>query len=193
MDSTRPNKRKILNFAVNRKMQIYMVGRIALILLVSLLVSSMAYYFFADWEITSSFSLFHITARNFLDFLLPVIIGSFCVSLMIGTTASLFFPKKIAGGLYGIERDVQQIANGDLTATITLRRGDNVGSLPRDIKLLVGGFRRRIIAIQNGLGRAEDVFSAHGLLTPRERLEELEDIYDRMQQEIQNLKVTESS
>jgi methyl-accepting chemotaxis protein len=193
MDSIRPNKRKILNFAVNRKMQIYMVGRIALILLVSLLVSSLAYYFFADREITSSFSLFHITARNFLDFLLPVIIGSFCVSLMIGTTASLFFPKKIAGGLYGIERDVQQIANGDLTATITLRHGDKVGSLARDINLLVDGFRRRIITIQKGLGRAEDVFSAHGLLTPRERLEELEDIYDRMQKEIQNLKVTESS
>ena len=193
MALTRASNRKILNFAVNRKMQIYMVGRIALILLVSLLISSVIYYFFADREITSSFSLFHIKARNFLDFLLPVIIGSFCVSLMIGATASLFFPKRIAGGLYGIERDVQQIATGDLTATITLRRGDKVGSLARDINQLVDGFGRRIIAIQNGLGRAEGIFSAHGNLTPNERLEELEAIYERIQKEIYTLKVTDHS
>jgi len=184
-------KRKLLNLSVNRDMQFHMIAKIALILMASLLISSASYYFLANQEINSSFRLFHVQARTFLDFLLPVIIGSFLVSLVIGTAASLFFPKSVAGGLYRIEQEVQKVTKGDLTVNIKLRKGDEVESLAGQINQLVDGFRREIAGIRSSLDRAEDLLSPETGLSSAERLEGLREIHGLMLGEIAKLKVTE--
>jgi methyl-accepting chemotaxis protein len=148
------HKRKVLNLAVNRTMQLRMIGRIGMILFVSLVVSSTIYFFFANREITASFQMFHIHARNFLDFLLPVVIVSFVLSLAIGGVATLFFPGSIAGGLYGIERDIRRVADGDLTVRIKLRKGDAVHGLATEINRMLDGLQGRLQAIHDGLEEA---------------------------------------
>ena len=156
MDAERTHKRKLLNFSVKREMQFRMIGRIVLLLFVSLLLSSLIYYFFADREVTSSFKLFHVKARNFLDFLLPAVIGSFLVSLVVGVIGSLFFPKPIAGGVYRIEQDLQKVvAQGDLTLQVKLREGDQVVSLAAEVNALLQDQRERIGRLDKSLERLE--------------------------------------
>jgi methyl-accepting chemotaxis protein len=154
MSTVNFQKRRALNLSVNRTLQLHMIRRIAMILLLSLLASSAVYYFFADREITTSYQLFHVHARNFLEFLLPVVIGAFVLSLVVGGVITLFFPHRIAGGLYGIEREVRRMADGDLTARIALRKKDAVHGLAVEVNRMVDGLHTRLQAVQIGLDEA---------------------------------------
>lgn len=92
--------------------------------------------------------MFHVKARNFLDFLLPVVISSFLISLVVGVIGSLFFPKPIAGGIYRIEQDLQRVIDqGDLTIQITLRNGDQVSTLAEQINSLLSDFRGKFAKV----------------------------------------------
>lgn len=138
-------KRKLLNFSIKRDMQFRMIGRIFLLLFISLLLSSLIFYFFSHQEIGGSFQMFHVKARNFLDFLLPAVIGSFFISLLIGAIGSLFFPKPIVGGIYRIEQDLKKVREqGDLTLQIKLREGDQVSSLGAEVNAMLRDLQNRV-------------------------------------------------
>lgn len=190
MSQERAYKRKVLNLSVNRAMQLRMIGKMSSIILVSLLISSGFYYHFANQEITASFQLFHVKARNFLDFLLPVVGISFCVSLVVGTIASLFFPKNVAGPLYRIEEDVRRMAGGDLSVRIRLRDGDEGAAVAGQINQLVDLFQQTVIDVQNILHKAREIDDAAAETTQDERQEELRALYERIGQKIKRLQVT---
>jgi len=168
-------KRKLLNLSIHSAMQWRMIARISSILFICLLLSSAVYYHFANVEITSSFKLFHIKARSFLDMLLPTVAYSFVFSLVVGFIASLFFPKNYAGSVYRIEQDLKQIREGDLCKQITLRKGDEVTELAREINTLVSQFHDQVLSIRatlehlpaQGSGGPDDSLEKH-----RERMEE---------------------
>jgi methyl-accepting chemotaxis protein len=183
------NKRRALNLSVNRAMQLRMIGKISCILLVSLLISSGVYYYYANQEISASFRLFHVRARNFLDFLFPVVGISFAVSVLVGTIASLFFPKNVAGPLYRIEQDLRRMAEGDLSIRINLRNGDEGGSVAGHINQLVGLFRETIISVQDSLQSFREICGTGAEMSPEERLEELRVIHDRIDKKINKFKV----
>jgi len=178
------HKRRVVNLSINRAMQLRMIGRIGLIVCVSLLVSSAIYFFFSDREITASFQLFHIHARNFLDLLLPVVVISFVVSLVIGGVATLFFPGSVAGGLYGIEREMCKVADGDLTVRIALRKGDAVHGLAAEINRMVDGLHTRLQAVQTGLDEAERIC---GSAAPS--AEELRRVLAKIRAEVHSLRL----
>lgn len=189
MSQQRPYKRRLLNLGVNREMQLRMIGKITCILFVSLLISSAVYFFFANQEITSSFKLFHIKARNFLDYLLPVVVSSFFISLIVGVFASLFFPKSLAGGLYRIEREVEQVIKGDLTVKITLRRGDESADLAAKINEMIHEFRKEMTSIQSAMDVAKKICFSETEMTPEVRIEELKKIHTRIISNISKLKL----
>lgn len=184
MSAAGRHKRRVLNLSINRAMQLGMIGRIGLIVLVSLLVSSAIYFFFSNREITASFQLFHIHARNFLDLLLPVVIISFVVSLVIGGAATLFFPGSIAGGLYGIEREVRKVADGDLTVRIALRKGDAVHGLAAEINRMVDALESKLSAIQQGVAEGQEICDSVA------EAEELGKVFVRIREELRDLKLS---
>lgn len=156
MNSNRTYRRKMLNFSIKREMQFRMIGKIFLLLFVSLLLSNLIFYYFANQEVTSSFQLFHVKALNFLDFLLPVILSSFAISLVVGAFGSLFFPLQIVGGIHRIESDLQKVIDsGDLTLQIKLREDDQVDSLANQINLLLNNLREKVGTISRGLEQVE--------------------------------------
>ncbi|OGR05410.1 MAG: hypothetical protein A2520_04710 [Deltaproteobacteria bacterium RIFOXYD12_FULL_53_23] len=189
MSQNRTYKRKILNFSVNRAMQLRMIGKLTCILLLSLLFSSGVFYYYADRQVTASFLLFHIKARNFLDFLLPVVGVSFVISLGLGTIASLFFPKNVAGALYRIEEDVRRITKGDLTMQINLRSGDEGDSLAEQINQMVKLFKETIISAQVSLHQAQKICGPGQEMVPPEHLAELRVSLEQIAQQINKFKV----
>ncbi|MBI5558350.1 MAG: hypothetical protein HY885_12010 [Deltaproteobacteria bacterium] len=188
MNNQGRSQRRLLNLKVNRAVQVGMIIRISCILFVCLLLCSGVYYVLANQEIAASYNTFHIKAQNFLDFLLPAIIGSFVVSLVAGMIASLFFPRNYAGGLYAIERDLKKIIGGDLNARVRLRRGDAALPLAVTVNDLIDFFKEKLSHTSAGLARAQDVFTATGL--PQDaQLAELKKIVTALQDEINNLKI----
>ncbi len=127
-------RRKKINYSIKRQMQLKFLLRVLLIVTVAVGIMGMILYFYSDRKIASSYTQFHIQARNFLDWLLPVILFSLCVALLCALLLSLPFPHKVAGPLYRIERELQQkVGTGDLTVRFILRKGDEVHDLAKAI------------------------------------------------------------
>ena len=156
MSAVEIQRRKLLNFSINRAMQFRMIGKISLILFASQLLSGLIFFYFSNQEISASFQMFHIKARNFLDFLLPVILAAVLISLIVGFLASLFFPKPIAGSLYRIEADLGNVlASGDLRVQIKLREGDQAEALAAQVNTLLSDLRQRVGSSQQGLEKLQ--------------------------------------
>lgn len=188
MKPNRTNRRKILNFSVKREMQFRMIGKIFLLLFVSLLLSSLIFYYFANQEVTSSFQLFHVKALNFLDFLLPVILSSFAISLVVGAVGSLFFPLQIVGGVHRIESDLQKVIDkGDLTLQIKLRDNDQVDSLASQVNLLLNNLREKVGTISRGLEQVEHSLAEEVVVNNSDRLSAVQKTCKQLRDELKQM------
>lgn len=117
-------RRKFFNYSIKRKLQFRMLLKILAIVLASLLLAGIIFYFYSDIAAGKSYRLFHVKADNFLDFLFPVLIAGFFASLILGVIAALFFPHAIAGPIYRIEQNFDDIEKGNLNKEISFRKGE---------------------------------------------------------------------
>ncbi len=152
------NRRKHLNFSIKRKMQLRLFIKVFTIAIVGAGIMGAIFYFYSDREISSSYRQFHINAKNFLDLLLPAVVLSLLASLIVSIVITLFFPIKIAGPLYRIERDLKEkLAKGDLTVRFHLRKGDEVDDLAEAVNICVENWKKKIETIKRS---AEDIEAA---------------------------------
>lgn len=143
-------KRRRLDYSTKTKMRIKLMLKVLSIAVISVTISSVLFYFYSNREIGETYRQFHINAKNFLDYLIPVVIGAFGISVIIAIIASLFFPQSIAGPLYRIERDLtDKIGEGDLTVRVNLRKYDDVKDLAESINIMVVKLREKITDIKS--------------------------------------------
>ncbi|MFH1673457.1 MAG: methyl-accepting chemotaxis protein [Pseudomonadota bacterium] len=126
-----------------------MLLKIWVTLFIALIVFGTVFYFYSDITVGASYLQFHIKAKNFLDFLLPVVLLGFGVSLVLGVIGALFFPHSIAGPIYRIERELLQIGEGDLSKKLNLRERDSCKDLADNINKMVGELRNKIKQIDD--------------------------------------------
>ncbi len=137
-------KSKFFNFSIKQKMQFNMLLKIWITLFIALIVFGTVFYFYSDITIGDSYRQFHIKAKNFLDFLLPVVLLGFGVSLVLGFIGALFFPHSIAGPIYRIERELIEIGEGDLSKKLKLRKKDSCKNLAENVNKMVDELRDKI-------------------------------------------------
>ena len=143
----RPYKRKKLNYSVKKKLQLRLLFRVVGILLVGVMISTLVFYFYSNREIGHTYRMAHIRAGDFLDFLLPIVIISFAISIAVGIAMALFFPRAIAGPLYRIERELERLAAGDFATNIGLRRGDELVELADRINSVSKGLGKKMTVL----------------------------------------------
>jgi len=188
--SERAYKRKrVFNFSIKKRLQWRILLKIWGIILASLLVTGIIFYFYSDINVGKSYRLFHIKAESFLDFLIPVLLTGFFASLILGVVASLFFPHAIAGPLHKIERELVDIGKGDLRKEIRIREGDELKDLADSVNIMVRGLRDNIKAISDisveigGLvARARDE-------SPNETINKIEVANSNLQETIRKFKL----
>lgn len=131
-------RRRRVNYSIKRQMQLRLLVRVMTIVLISLGLATLFFYIYADQEVGGSFKQFHINARIFLDFLLPAVIVSFFMGVIAATGLAVFFPHRIAGPLFRIERDLEErVGGGDLTVKFVVRKGDEMVELVKSINTMI--------------------------------------------------------
>jgi len=102
--------------------------------------------------------------KSTADFILPAIALSSGISvLLIGLTSIviiLFASHKIAGPLYRLEKDVQEITAGNLKIVFRLREGDELKALVGSMNDMTNTLHDRIAEAKNYL---EEVQTSSGL------------------------------
>ncbi|MEK7841060.1 MAG: HAMP domain-containing protein [Deltaproteobacteria bacterium] len=139
------NRRSVINYSINRHMQLRLLVRVMLIVLINTAILSAFFYIYSNQEIGQSFRHFHIQARNFLDFLLPAIVIALIIGIIVAFIIALFFPHKIAGPLYRMEREIKEkVSEGNLTVRFSVRKGDEVGELAEALNIMIAKLKLKL-------------------------------------------------
>ncbi len=141
-------KRKKLNMAVKRELQMWLLLRILGVVVVSTLVSVLILYLYSRQEIATTFYSAHIQLRRVSDLLFPVLAAGGVVSLLSGLALALFLPQKIAGPIFRIQKGLSLIQAGDLTEKISLRQNDILTDLADSVNDTTADFRTRMQALK---------------------------------------------
>lgn len=150
MSTERTYKRKrFFNYSIKRRLQLRMLIKIWGIVFISLVLASVVFYFYSNINVGTSYRLFHVKAKNFLDFLFPVLVCGFFASLILGTVVALFFPHPFAGPLHRIENELVDIGRGNLSKQIKLRKGSEAHDLADTVNAMVAGLRDQIKIISD--------------------------------------------
>ncbi len=179
------HRRSSINYSIKTHFQVMLFLKIAVIILVSIMVTTGIFYFYANREIGDSFKQFHVTARNFLDYLLPAVIISGGLGIVVAFGIAMFIPHSFAGPLYRIERDLKErIGEGDLTTRFYLRKGDKVKELAESLNIMLEKLNLKIGDVKTISNDLSLLSSANGNLP----IEKLKLIQERLAEAVQKFK-----
>jgi len=131
------NKRKKLNLKVKQDFQIWLLTRILGTVLLTIGMSSILIYLYAQGQIAADF----LNVKKLSEILLPFLLVSSLTSIVAGMLLALFLPQKIAGPIFRIEQDLQKVREGDLTKKVTLRYHDIMKELAERVNVTVADIR----------------------------------------------------
>jgi methyl-accepting chemotaxis protein len=150
------DRRKKINFSVKREMQLRLLLKILSIVTIGIGIMGLIFYFYSNREIGNTYRQFHVTAKNFLDYLLPVVIISLVVGFLASIVITIFFPHKIVGPLYRIERDLKKkVGDGDLSVKFILRKGDEVQELADAVNITIDKLKEKIECVNHAVDRID--------------------------------------
>ncbi|MBI5560781.1 MAG: methyl-accepting chemotaxis protein, partial [Deltaproteobacteria bacterium] len=139
------NRRRKLNYAIKREMQLRLLLSVMVIVLVAVGLTSGFFYFLSNREVGQTYRQFHVNAKNFLEILLPGVIIAFVLGIISATGMAVFFPHRIAGPLHRMENDLKEkLGEGNLTVRFSVRKGDEVGELAAALNITVDKLREKI-------------------------------------------------
>ena len=182
------------NYFIKKRFQMGFIYRfILLLLLESLLIAGLFMYISSDTLTTGYFNYILKIERTsdffFISFLLItsiVVIGM----AMIGMAVFILLSHRIAGPLYRFEKDLAEMAQGDLTKRIALRKTDQLTELKEALNILIDSFDQRIGRMKHSVSRLSDLLSKKD---DPENIQKLSKEIELLKSEIDNFKVTPRS
>lgn len=190
-------KRKKIDFSIKKSMQIRLVLRIFIIILIAVMLSGLIFWLGSQRKVASTYYQFHVQLRNFRDLILPLTIIGISAGFLGALVLSLFFPHRLAGPLYRIERTIEEINNGDLSnPNLKIRSGDELHDLAKQVARLMGKMRERtlfLIEINRRLdviyGQMRDAAEKSNTEMIKEAMPGLEEELKKMREMLNEFKV----
>lgn len=133
-----------------------MILKFVTLLVTMAITSSVILYFFAGNKLESSYYEAHSSIKSMWDILGPTVLATNFISLIVISIATiyviLFISHKIAGPLFKLEKNIQEIAEGNLDLHVHLREGDQVQTLGTALGSMVDTLAGRIKAMKDVTG-----------------------------------------
>ncbi|MBX6422052.1 methyl-accepting chemotaxis protein [Thermosulfurimonas sp. F29] len=138
-------RRRRLNLRIKRDLQVWILKRTVFSMVAGMIIGFIILYFFSHRELGETYWQAHITIKRVSDLLVPVMVAAGLAGFLGSLVLLVFFPQKIAGPIYRLERDFcNHLKEGDLTFRFSLRRDDPFQTLPQAINEAVGTLRERV-------------------------------------------------
>lgn len=154
------NRRSIKNYLIKRKLQTDFILKFCLLLVLACAIMSALVYLLSEKTTTTSFENLRLTVKSTADFILPALILSSFVAIIFVAIATiivfLIITHRIAGPIHRLETDLTEIAKGNLTKDIHLRKKDEFKTLAAIINSLLRNLRNPISVSQTKLNEMED-------------------------------------
>ena len=182
------------NYFIKKKFQMNFLYRfLMLLILESALIAGLFLYVSNNTLTTGYFDSILRIERTPIFFFVPFLLIILTVVIgmtMIGMIVFILLTHRIAGPLYRFEKDLEEIASGNLSKRINLRKTDQMTELQEALNSFVDTFDQKI-------GRVKDsVFELRELLSKKDDPEAAKKIYEMVEYlkgEIDQFKVSSGS
>lgn len=156
------NRRR--NYYIDKEFQTIFILKFCSLIAIGSIISGLIIYAMSRATVTTTFENSRLTIKSTADFILPaVLLSGAVVIVLIGLATiimTLFISHRIAGPLYRLDKDVQEITAGNLRVVFRLRAGDELKPLVKSMNDMTDALRARITEAKKGL---EELESCSGL------------------------------
>ncbi|MFA5144150.1 MAG: methyl-accepting chemotaxis protein [Candidatus Omnitrophota bacterium] len=153
------NRRR--NYFIKKDFQRNFILKFCLLVAIGSIVSGLIIYLMSRSTATTSFENLRLVIKSTADYILPAVLLSGAIVIVITGIAAilitLFTSHKIAGPLYRIEKDIREVAAGDLTQEFNLRSGDEIKPIAGALNLMAHYLRDEVGALKKDIARLESV------------------------------------
>lgn len=181
------------NYFIDKSFQSDFILRFCGIVAFGALLSILVLYFLASHSTTVGFVKARVTVMTTADFIFPLLVQTMMiVTVFVGLATivvTLFVSHKIAGPLYRFKQTFQELAHGNFTDQVRLRKGDQLHEVAGDFNKMISVVRdkvKEIRALQKAAVTELDLVGEyniddakrHHFLELRKKLQELERAMD---------------
>ena len=149
MDNAKNRRR---NYYIDKEFQTMFVLKFCSLVVVGAVISGLIVYAMSRATVTTIFENSRLTIKSTADFILPAVLLSGAVVIaLIGLATiimTIFISHKIAGPLYRLDKDVQDVTSGNLKMVFKLRTGD-------EVKPLVTSLNNMVVAMRGPIDEAK--------------------------------------
>ncbi|MDD5436139.1 MAG: methyl-accepting chemotaxis protein [Candidatus Omnitrophica bacterium] len=180
MDDQRNRRR---NYYIKKDFQLSFILKFCLIVAIGAIISGGIIYWMSKSTVTTSFENLRLVIKSTADYMLPaVLLAGFIVIVVTGIASifiTLFTSHKIAGPLYRIEKDIREVAAGNLAQAFNLRQGDEIKPIAEALDLMVHYLREEVSLIKRDIAELESLSVSGG--TSREIREKIKTLRARIE------------
>ena len=146
-------------YFIKKDFQIRFMVKFILILLLGIALSTALLLWFSHDTLTSVYSDSGLEITSTAAAIMPSIIFSNLITLAIiclfTVVVLLFISHKIAGPLFRFEKDLQRVADGDLTVMIQLRKKDQLTDIAFSLNRMIQSMFSKVAYIDTELERIQ--------------------------------------
>lgn len=147
------------NYFIDKKFQSLFIIKFCTLIVLGAILSGAIIYLMSKSTVTTSFENLRLVIKSTADFILPaVLLSSIVVIVVIGIATiavTLFTSHRIAGPLYRVEKDIEEVASGNLAKRFNLRKADELKALAEGLNNLAETLKNDVGNIKNGVNELE--------------------------------------
>ena len=152
-------KEKRRNYFIKKEFQRNFIVKFCILVIIGAVISGSIIYMMSRSTVTTTFENSRLTIKSTADYILPaVLLSSVIVIFLIGVASigvTLFTSHRIAGPLYRMEKDVEEVASGNLKKRFSLRKTDELKALAESLDRMTHTFGASIDAIKKNVAELE--------------------------------------
>ena len=178
------NRRR--SYYIKKGFQRNFILKFCALVILGALISGAIVYVMSSSTVTTTFENSRLTIKSTADFILPALFLSSAIAVaLIGITTiiiTLFTSHKIAGPLYRMEKDVSEVASGNLGMNFRLRSTDELKPLAVSLDIMVHELKARVEALKTGVSELDTLIGQSGAGKSAEvlnKLKEVESVLDK--------------
>ena len=162
------------NYFIDKKFQSLFIIKFCALMVLGSIISGVIVYLMSRSTVTTSFDNLRLVIRSTADFILPaVLLSSIVVVTIIGMATiaiTLFTSHRIAGPLYRVAKDLEEVVSGNLMKKFSLRKADELKALAEGLNNLTQTLKDDVGEIKNGINEID------AILPPGEAKEKINEI-----------------
>lgn len=171
------------HYFIKKDFQRGFIIKFCLLILLGVLISTGLLLLFSQNTLTSSFQHSRLVIRSTALAILPATILTSLITLALITLATiavtLFVSHKLAGPLFRFEKEIKEIAKGDLTTEIHLRKKDQISDMALSLNHMAVSLREKVIVIRTGIAQLKKLASEQDV--PQDLIDGLEDLLQKIE------------